>query len=1852
MARAQLTACATDWDNFANNPGYISEYTFQGGTISDEETSADTSHGPASVPPDWTDLASGSPSNFPGPHPTPYFGYYNGGTAYDPDDPVTMEDDYIFFRIRIQGDPVGGSAFDSKHWNVLFDVDDDGYKEYWIDLQGDYQSGNGKRDRLQVLYDDAARQDIDDPDDVRVEQFTAYYAEDNDASCPAGSPGLSHTRTYAVGDGTGDYFIELQVPMTALDDLQGNQVVYPTSPVSFVFSTGASNTNPLQKDFMNDLDFLTLNDPITFGDTIIPNGQPQIEFTNADGDFVDFYYEGDDIYVMVTDRLANTDSSTLQCILVTVTNPATFDDETVSACETQPNSGIFTNRGGATKASISYPSPAPSPETAWIPAIRTTSTVLQEDWTVTYDSGAGNWIVEGSVSGVQTARASHGTPYVSDGGEISFTIYEDSPADGTELSFSTEAADPLTSSLTAGSDNDSDLQTFALDQIQASYVNQSSITVTDTADIVGPCRAFVQFTRASGLPTNQFEITADPGTSDQLYITVFHPEANTNPGSAQSFDVTLTGNDTETLTLTETGPDTGEFRNSTGLETQIDDGSVTAEDGLWEDIDDGLVTVTYGYSCGGSTYSESTEASVFFTGGGGDVFFTNGAGTVDVEVYSSGRPIFLKVVDENACTVTVGGIETVDVTVESDTGDTEDVTLYETFPGSGVFMNRTNDLVTANGSAVVTSASSTFISDGLAASDPFVIANGPDTGTYTIASVDSETQITLDSALTADRFSIGFQSVLFLAGTYDGSSTADDGVLEAVHEDGLEVRYFDCDDGDSSSANDIKTDDARYSAPPILINEVLFYPDFVNGSSTACQTEGIELYNNTDGVANATGYVVTDGDSFSYTVPQFQGSDIELLPGEYIFISLWGYTSTPSDRFLGNTYYLFTNVGSTYPSDVLGDPLSGDPADQLTLSDPGGEVVDYVGWSITTTPSTDFFSDDSSAVLAGIWQDDAFRDISSLVLGEAIVRTSNGFDTDEPSDWSFFANDVCQRISTRALISDFHARRTPEGVEVEWQTSSEDGALGFRLHRWSDDAGEWAPLHEDLIPALIEQPQGGTYRFVDSAAPGQEILSYAVVELETRAATTRETVHGPFTIEVEPGDSRSVRRKGGPPDGLAESRARELSAHQRSRLARGLRQKRSTMTVPDPNVHGRVKIAVRDEGLYRIDVARLAPYFGLRAQALAGWIRARQLRLLNQGVEIAWTPSRDGDALLFWGEASDSIYTAENIYWLEHGGARTMDSIDGSPGAEAGEEQSYQELRRVEENVFAATLAVSDPEIDYWFWDFLMSGHSAYDSQEYEVELDELAFGTTASVAVDLYGATDAGVPGEHRVAVSVNGVEVGESSWRGTRAHRVVIPISPTLLVDGVNRVGVEGLIGGGVLYSIFYVDGVEIIYPRHYRSDGNAATVYGDGNVVVRVDGLLDQDVLVLDLEDPQLPERVVGFVSDGHSGDVGISFAPRASGIPYHVVRESAAREPVRIWSDQPSQLRGFSNIADYLVVAPEEMLGAAQRLALYRAEEGLATMVVSFEDVLDEFNHGISSPHALRAFLEYAYNYWSVPPQYVVLAGGGSFDYLDHLGYGGNLLPPMMIATENGLYAADSAFADVRGNDGKPEMAIGRLPVLSSSELDAYLDKVRTFEREWDRSWRAQQLMVADDHPGGPDTFAMDVQRTVELLPTEDFTERALVSQLGAAGAREMLLDRLDSGVGFVGYFGHGGLDRIANEGLLTNNDVPGLRNQGKTPLVAGFSCAINRFEFPGFPALGELLTVAENGGAVAVWAPSGLGLNIQSRALAQSFFRLGFGEQPKRLGDLIRRSLADHLIRGGSIEDARLYNLLGDPALVF
>ena len=71
---------------------------------------------------------------------------------------------------------------------------------------------------------------------------------------------------------------------------------------------------------------------------------------------------------------------------------------------------------------------------------------------------------------------------------------------------------------------------------------------------------------------------------------------------------------------------------------------------------------------------------------------------------------------------------------------------------------------------------------------------------------------------------------------------------------------------------------------------------------------------------------------------------------------------------------------------------------------------------------------------------------------------------------------------------------------------------------------------------------------------------------------------------------------------------------------------------------------------------------------------------------------------------------------------------------------------------------------------------------------------------------------------------------------------------------------------------------------------------------------------------------------------------------------------------------------------------------------------------------------------------------------------------------------------------------------------------------------------------------------------------------------------------------------------------------------------------------------------KDGGATAVWAPSGLAFNSDSKLVAEYFLRTALKKRRMILGSAILDSLRSFYSQGGPSYVLDIYNLLGDPAL--
>ena len=96
-------------------------------------------------------------------------------------------------------------------------------------------------------------------------------------------------------------------------------------------------------------------------------------------------------------------------------------------------------------------------------------------------------------------------------------------------------------------------------------------------------------------------------------------------------------------------------------------------------------------------------------------------------------------------------------------------------------------------------------------------------------------------------------------------------------------------------------------------------------------------------------------------------------------------------------------------------------------------------------------------------------------------------------------------------------------------------------------------------------------------------------------------------------------------------------------------------------------------------------------------------------------------------------------------------------------------------------------------------------------------------------------------------------------------------------------------------------------------------------------------------------------------------------------------------------------------------------------------------------------------------------------------------------------------------------------------------------------------------------------------------------------------------------------------------------------------MTALTCVVGNFGLPGFDSLAEVMVLAPDRGAVAVWAPSGLAVNTLSRLLGEEFYRSLFADGQQRLGDAIVSSLEKYAGTGEKRFLIDIYTLIGDPA---
>jgi len=869
---------------------------------------------------------------------------------------------------------------------------------------------------------------------------------------------------------------------------------------------------------------------------------------------------------------------------------------------------------------------------------------------------------------------------------------------------------------------------------------------------------------------------------------------------------------------------------------------------------------------------------------------------------------------------------------------------------------------------------------------------------------------------------------------------------------------------------------------------------------------------------------------------------------------------------------------------------------------------------------------------------------------------------------------------TYAMLTDFHAGKSAAGIVLSWRTAEEIQTAGYRIERRLA-GGHLQAIHTGLLPAAGNAPVGAHYRFLDRNTASDRALSYVLREIDWEGSTTVLAVISlPSDRDGLPTETEAL-----PPSGF------EMKQNLPDQARSPVREEPSEEPERPTEALSRIRVRTGEEGLQFLSADAIATAMGQSPATIESWISGRQLVLhrnnldtieiceretlttggifsdgFENGTFCAWDqpgvplnqdavalyPKEDNSGVYFYAEALDSIYSNENIYELEFGASRIMASRNAAPDGIA-ERGSFVETRHFEEDgPYALTSVIEDPGADFWFWDYVFV-NPAFGVEKNTISIDFETPGRssgphTATIRVNLQAeSTDETIPDEHQAEIRLNGTSIGSGVWDGSTATTIALSFDQSLLADGHNTLEIFAPAASGIESELYYLDSFDLSYRRDNHADRDLIRISSEGRPELAVDGFTRSDLSIFDISDREHPIRIEGALIDGDSGSFRVSFVTNG-GRDFLIQPLEKTGTPI-LEPDFPSSLHSTRNRADYVLIAGEGLEDAARELADYRSQSGFRPMLVRLQDIYDEFSRGIVDPFAVRDFIHFAVSSWETAPRDVVLIGDSSFDFKDHLGYGGNLLISPMVSTPDGLFPSDNLLADFLGDDGVPDVSLGRIPVRTAEELYTYIEKLRDFENS-SAPWKQRTVWVADAADSGGE-FIGDSEQLIGLIPDDFLVQRIYVDVLGENDARNDLLNSISEGGGLIHFLGHANLQQMGSgSGLLKVDDVPGLDNSNRQPVLTAMTCAMGRFDRVYFDTLGESLLLAPDGGITALLAPAGLSFNVDGVRLSEDLTPSILRGTP--LGEAIRHSLEKYLEDAPEAlaEVPYLTTLLGDPAM--
>ena len=265
--------------------------------------------------------------------------------------------------------------------------------------------------------------------------------------------------------------------------------------------------------------------------------------------------------------------------------------------------------------------------------------------------------------------------------------------------------------------------------------------------------------------------------------------------------------------------------------------------------------------------------------------------------------------------------------------------------------------------------------------------------------------------------------------------------------------------------------------PPVLVVGVLPDPSFSEPAN-----EFVRYFNATPFPLDISLYKIGDEEAigagegmYQFPVGATMGPSATQILGNDSTAVADNYAITVDYDLADMTQYLTWATGNLYLSNS---------GDHVMILDGSDTVLDVAIWG--------------SASYAGV------AAIAQPASDTEIVRSPFTQDT----------NDCAVDFTTVYIpveLIGFTATATPDGVELQWETATEQDNLGFNIWRESDDALDCININSDIIPGAGTTLEPRSYSFMDSDVVAGMNYTFWLEQVDFNGATER---FGPVSVSI------------------------------------------------------------------------------------------------------------------------------------------------------------------------------------------------------------------------------------------------------------------------------------------------------------------------------------------------------------------------------------------------------------------------------------------------------------------------------------------------------------------------------------------------------------------------------------------------------------------------------------------------------------------------------------------------------------------------------------------------------------------